>query len=373
MNRLLKLYFPALAGALLLVGCGEAEQPVKEEVIRPVRALKVADATQFKCRRFAGRAKATQEVDLSFRVSGPLITFPVVVGDLVKQGDVVARIDPRDFEVNLRNVKGQLEQAQAALTRTTKDLERLERIYKKDPGATSEAAIDRVRHLRDSARANMSSIKASVAAAKDQLSYSTLQAPFDGIVVKTNVENFEDVRAKQPVVRIVDDSRIEFIINIPESLISLTNTVKDIKVEFDTFPGQPLNAEIKEVGTEASQTTRTYPVTLIMDQATDFKVLPGMAGKASGTPAPSIEGAPLEIPVSAVFSAEAADKSFVWVIDDADKTVSRREVVSGDLTDRGIQISSGLKQGEWIATAGVHYLQAGQKVKILAEPGQAAP
>ncbi len=367
MKKILKFSCTALAGVLLLTGCGKVEPPAEEEVIRPVRAIKIDDPTQLKGRTFSGRAKATQEVDLSFRVAGPLITFPVNVGDLVKKDDVVARIDPRDFEVNLNNVKGQLGQAQAELRRAAKDLQRLEKIYSVDPGATSEAAIDRTRQQRDSARANVSSIKASVAAAADQLRYASLKAPFDGIVVQTYVENFEDVRARQAVVRIVDDSRIELVINIPESLIYLVPSVKDIQVEFDAFPGRPIAAEIKEIGTEASQTTRTYPLTLIMDQAADFKILPGMAGTATGKSTGAREGTPLEVPVSAEFSPEKTDKSFVWVIDDSSKTVSLREVVSGDLTDRGIQISSGLKQGEWIVTAGVHYLRADQKVKLLAE------
>ncbi len=373
MNKLLKFSCTALAGLLLLTGCGKAEPPAEKEVIRPVRAIKVGDPTQLKGRTFVGRAKATQEVDLSFRVAGPLITFPVNVGDLVKKNDVVARIDPRDFEINLRNVKGQLGQAQAELRRAAKDLQRLEKIYSVDPGATSEAAIDRVRQKRDSARANVSSIKASVAAATDQLRYASLKAPFDGIVVQTYVENFEDVRARQAVVRIVDDSRIEMVINIPESLIYLVPRVQDIQVEFDTYPGRPLAAEIKEIGTEASQATRTYPVTLIMDQAADFKILPGMAGTVSGTPTGAREGNPLEVPVSAVFSPQNTDKSFVWVIDESSKTVSRREVVTGDLTDRGIQISNGLKPGEWVVTAGVNYLRADQKVKLLDEPGRVAP
>ena len=128
-------------------------------------------------------------------------------------------------------------------------------------------------------------------------------------------------------------------------------------------------AEIKEIGTEASQTTRTYPVTLIMDQPEDITILPGMAGK---TIRGQVEGGPadlasVEIPVSATFTVESGSQTFVWVIDEQSKTVSRREVKIGEFTDRGVQIMEGLEAGEWIAIAGVHYLQEGQQVRLLTD------
>ena len=139
-------------------------------------------------------------------------------------------------------------------------------------------------------------------------------------------------------------------------------------VRFDTFPDREIPAKIKEIGKEASQTTRTYPVTLIMDQPKDMKILPGMAGKtvrAEGGLPDDANNAGIEVPVSATFSPDETDKAYLWVIDEQTKTVSRREVKTGKLTDRGIMITNGLISGEWIATAGVHYLREGQQVRIL--------
>jgi RND family efflux transporter MFP subunit len=354
----------AMAATILLSGCGDEPIPEKE-AIRPVRAIKVSDPTQMVGRQFPGRAKPTQEIELSFRVAGPLISRPVDVGAEVKKGDLVARIDPRDFEVNLRNAQGQLDQANAVRKRAEADYQRLQNVFRQDPGATSEAAIDRARQTRDSAAANIKSLSASVAAAKDQLSYTYLKAPFNGTVVKTYIENFEEVRAKQPVVRIVDDSRVEMVINIPENLISYVPDVTNIRVTFDPFPEHPIPAEVTEIGSEASESTRTYPVTLIMDQPDDFKILPGMAGKATGDPPPDFRRTAAEVPVSAVFSREGNDKSYVWVIDEGTMTVKRREVTVGELTDHGVQIKAGLEPGEWIATAGVFYLFEDRQVRIL--------
>lgn len=355
----------ALLAVLLLAGCTE-EVAEQKTVARPIMAVKVADGTILASRQFPGRAKATQEVDLSFRVGGPLITR-ADVGDEFKEVDVVARIDPRHYEVKIEEIDGQLSRAKATLTRAQSDYERVVSIYKADPGATSQAEIDRKLAQRDQAKADIKSLEASLDSAKDDLSYTYLKAPFDGTIVATYVENFEDVRRKQAVMRLLDTSSIEMIINIPESMISYSPYVENIRVTFDAFPGREIPAKIKEVGTEASATTRTYPVTLIMVQPEDMTILAGMAGKATGAPKiPNVEAeGGVEIPVSAVFSPEATDKSYVWIIDEQSGTVSRREVTTGELTDRGIRIKSGLNPGEWVATAGVHSLAEGQQVRIL--------
>jgi RND family efflux transporter MFP subunit len=189
------------------------------------------------------------------------------------------------------------------------------------------------------------------------------------VVVATYVENYEDVRAKQPVVRIVNDSSVEMVVGIPESLIAFAPDVKDIRVTFDAFPDREIPAEIKEIGSEASEITRTYPVTLIMEQPEDFRVLPGMAGRATGTPPLEAFGKTMQLPVSALFSPDETGTSFVWVIDEPAGTVSRRAVEVGTLTVAGVQVISGLEPGEWVATAGVHYLTEGQKVQILEGEG----
>jgi RND family efflux transporter MFP subunit len=243
----------------------------------------------------------------------------------------------------------------------------VKRIRDKDPGAISEAMIDAKKGELDRSAAQFKSLEAEVASPKDALSYTYLKAPFDGTIVQTFVENYEDVKAKQQIVRLVDTSKVEFIVNIPENLISYASSVTKVYVRFDTYPDKEIAAVIKEIGKEASKTTRTYPVTLIMDQPEDFKVLPGMAGRTVRAEGDLPAGAAregYELPVTAVFPGES-EKTFVWVIDEQTNRVEQREVKTGDLSDNGIMISEGLQSGEWIATAGVHTLSEGQQVKIL--------
>ena len=179
------------------------------------------------------------------------------------------------------------------------------------------------------------------------------------------MENFENVEAKQRIVRILDTSRVEFVTNLPESIIAFAPYARDITVEFDAYPGVKLPATIKEIGSEASETTRTYPINLIMDQPEGFRVFPGMAGKSS---AGSVElpeerrEAGYRVPGTALFAPDGSTQSFVWIIDQQTKTVTRREVKTARLTNTGVLITEGLEAGEWVAVAGVHYLDEGQQV-----------
>ncbi|MEM6582872.1 MAG: efflux RND transporter periplasmic adaptor subunit [Pseudomonadota bacterium] len=354
------------ATALLIAAC-EQESPPALEVLRPVKAIQVISNQALYQRSFPGRAQAVQEVDLSFRVSGPLVDLPIDVGDVVSSGDLVAQIDGRDYEVSVREAIGNLSEAEATLRRASADLDRLLSVMAEDPGATSQAAVDEAREARDRARANVATATASLNSTEDNLDDTFLRAPFDGTVVATYVENFEEVLAKQPVLRIVDDRQLEMVIGIPESLISVAGDARNLRAIFDAFPDRALPARITEIGTEASEATRTYPVTVTIDQPSDFRVLSGMAGQVVGDPPEGVEGIGLIVPISALFS--EAEDSLVWVIEESTGFVSKRTVVLGEPTEAGQTIASGINEGEWVVTAGVNFLVEGQQVRILSETG----
>ena len=337
--------------------------------------MQVVAPSTIASRSFPGRAEAGQEVNLSFRVAGPLIELPVSVGDTVKQDDIVARIDPTDYQSVVSSLEGQLQSAQAAANRAQADFERVENTMRDDPGATSEMALDRARQLRDSTAAAVRSTRATVTGARDQLSYTSLSAPFDGEVVETYVENFETVVSMQPILRVVDRASIEFTISVPENQIVYAPYVTGATVTFDALPGVEVTAAIKEIGKEASQATRTYPVTLAMEQPEGADILPGMAGEALMEADLPEESARLgiQIPTTALFAEDDTEKSYVWVIDQGTSTLERREVQTGDLSEFGILIRSGLEAEEWVVVAGASLLSAGEEVSILGAPGESAP
>ena len=357
-----KAILGALLAILVLPGC-EEERPAAK-VIRPVRAMKVQDVEAFVKRYFPGRAAATQEINASFRVSGQLIERPVDVGMEVAKGDVIAQLDRSTFEAEVDRLEAEVSQALAVRERTQLELDRQSELLAK--GWVTEARVDTVRATALAARASVNSAQAALQRAKLDLSYTTLLAPFDGVVADTFVENFQEVLAKQPVARVVDTSQIEFWVSIPESLVSLTPYARDITVEFDAFPGRPLPAQIKEIKSEASETTRSFDVNLIMDQPEDFTVLPGMAGRSIANrfelpPEDQIEG--YEVPLSAIHN-PGGEKDYLWVVDEAAMTVAAREVEKTETTSRGVRVK-GVQPGEWVVIAGVEYLREGQKVRFF--------
>ena len=295
-----------------------------------------------------------------------MIDFQINVGDDVSAGSVIGRLDPAPYQAEVNTIKANLQSAKATLTNAQQQFDRDEQLFKK--GFVAQARLDqRTAKVRE-AQAQVASTEAQLERAELNLDYTTITAPFDGVVVATFAEQFEDIRAQMPIARVVDNSRIEMVVDIPENLISLVPQVKAATVVFDAFPETKLVATVKEIGTEASETTRTYPVTLIMDQPADIKILPGMAGKASASEdqvAPDAIEKTTEVPVSSTFTDTAGAKTFVWVVDEGSGEVAKREIETGPLTNLGIEVRSGLNTGEWVVTAGVHSLKDGQVVRLL--------
>jgi RND family efflux transporter MFP subunit len=224
----------------------------------------------------------------------------------------------------------------------------------------SRAQYDRLEARRDIAEAN-------VELAAKALADSVLRAPFSGTVAATYVENYENVQAKQEIMRLLDASKIEMVIQIPERLISSAPYARNIQVRFDPFPETLLPASIKEISNEASRTTRTYPVTLIMEPPQGVEILPGMAGEAWGSVElpDNLAESGIEVPTAAVFAddASASEQSYVWVVDEETRSVLRRPVETVRFSALGVLVQ-GVEPGERIVTAGVHSLREGQTVRI---------
>lgn len=406
--------------AILVCGC---KTETEVSLIRPVRAIKVGDVAGINGAAFPGRARAADEVNLAFRVSGELEALHVEVGMVVKKGDVLARVDQRDFKAAVDNADAQLQQAiarldamkiarpeeirkleaevreaEANLALAETEYDRNLESQRKLAGSVSERDIERTKAARDRSAAMLDQTKESVLIAREgarpediraqeaevnsfeaklltannNLLYTELVAPFDGAIAAKYVENFQTVQAGQVICRLLDTSKIEMVIDIPESKIALAPYVTDLVAKFDAFPGVTIsNAKITEIGTEASATTRTYPVTVLMeqpDESTGATILPGMAGRVSGTARLSeeVELAGFVIPESAIFESNSGEKQ-VWLIDENQMTVHRsKPVTPSELDALGVRVK-GIEAGQWVVTAGVHYLDEGQKVRILEE------
>jgi RND family efflux transporter MFP subunit len=335
----------------MLTGCGQEEEK-KPEVIRPVKIFHITTAASGSMRSFPGKVDASEKADLSFRVPGKIIEFPIKEGDKLKKGELIAKLDPKDYQIALDGAKSQAEYAKVQLERYAKQLE--EKFI-------SQSKYDQKKTENDVAQSNLDT-------ATKNLEYTQLQAPFDGEIAARYVENFQTVKEKEPIVRLHNRTNIDVTVQIPESVIikAKGKTNNSMEAEFDSVPGKRYPAQIKEISSQPDPDTQTYKVTLTLPAPEKLNILPGMTATiyvhfnfAEG-PNKTV----FMVPTSAIFADEKGVSS-VWIIDPTTQAVTKRNVKMGQLEGENTPITEGLATGDTIVSAGVKFLREGMKVRPL--------
>ncbi len=343
--------FVLLAMALLLGGCSKEEVEKKVEVVRPVKVMTVKAATASFSHGFPGKVRASRRSELSFKVSGPLVALPVEEGQHVKKGDLVAQIQMRDFQTAL-------DEARARNLEAEKQFRRYKELYAKKQ--VSQADYDRYRAARDVARAQLED-------ARNRLQDSSLLAPFDGIISKRFVENFQKVQAKEPIVNLQDITRIEILVNVPEQLMAELRDKKELRIHasFETIPGKEFPLTVKEFSTQADPATQTYQVVTVMDQPAEANILPGMTAMVTAQTGPGRHDAARTILIPAIAVMDApGNEPYVWLLDKKTSTAHKVRVTVGRLEgSKNIFIKDGLKDGDVVIVAGIMQLEEGMKVR----------
>jgi RND family efflux transporter MFP subunit len=197
-----------------------------------------------------------------------------------------------------------------------------------------------------------------------QLSYCTLRAPVAGQVASVDVEVNENVSAGQKVFLLTAGSDIEVEVALPGALIADVRVGQRVEVDFTALPERRFEAEVTEAGVAAVGTATTFPVTVQLAE-TDRDIRSGMAAEVAFRFETASEAGRVLVP--AVSVGEDRDGRYVFVIERGDETqgvVRRRSVTVGELTADGIEVLSGLEEGELVATAGVRRLVDGEEVKL---------
>lgn len=347
-----------LPAAVWMAGCGKAPEPPPEPV-RPVHVIKVGDPSHERLRTFAGTVRPAVEADISFRVAGKIVELPIKPGVEVRAGDLIARLDPSDYELQVKQSEAQLSQSDAVLKQAKADYDRVRSLYESQTVSKSE--LDQARASYESAEAQQAVARKALEMARLQLQYGTLTAPFDGRVASRPVEVYQTVNAGQTVAMIAERGALEMVIGLPEVLINRLEMGTPATIRFEAIPGKVFEAEVCEIGAETSGKS-TYPVRLaIHGDTADLRI--GMTGEAGLAFATDAVGA-LYVPAESVVSRPDATH-FVWVVNPQADAVEERAVTIGPLTSSGLQIRSGLKPGEHVVTRGVHRLAAGTKVRVM--------
>jgi RND family efflux transporter MFP subunit len=357
----------SVAVAAVVVGCGNHGNDAPAEVARPAKLFTVGVAGEGAARVFPGQVQAAKRVPLAFRVGGPVVDLAVSKGQRVAKGELLANVDPRDYEIQVKNLEAQLAEKKARLDQVTEEYQRVRGLYQHDNASKSD--FDRARASVDVSRAQVESTDASLRAARLALSDTALEAPFDGVVADRLVDTHQVVSAGQPVLLFQDMRGTEVVIAVPEREVNaLTRSApRAILVRFDALPTREFPARVKEFATETDPQTRTFPVTLQIEEPPATELLPGMTASVSWfTGNGAAHGGAMVVPLASVVTDESG-KTYAWRLDPGSMRVSRTPVVTGALSDDGLELHSGLEPGDRILAAGVNFVTEGQLVRPISE------
>lgn len=347
----------AISAATILTGCSSEENLAPPEaVVRPVKLYSI-DATDIvSIRHFPAELKASDEADLAFRVGGQVTQLEVNEGQRVKRGQLLASLDPTDYQL-------QVELSQANYKLAKAQFDRIKTMLAKN--ATTQAQFDE-------AKATLDQTENALETAKNQLGYSELRAPYDGVIASLSIDNYEYVGATQTILHIQNIEQMDVEFQIPERLVANIQKVAlqyHPKVTIDAVPSQVFEAVYKEHRTSPDVTTKSYDATISLLNTKDvgINLLPGMTATVD-LDISQISGKPthITVPIEAVMRRQASEgesQSIVWVFNPEQGTVTPREVTLGDMTNNSIEITSGLNPGEQVVAAGVHDLTPDLKVR----------
>jgi len=341
-----------LVTALCFTGCGKKEEKMDPYAkARPVRTLTLEGGGAGVVRSYPGKTEAKDTVDASFEVSGKIIELPISRGMPIAKGQIIAKLDPRDFENDLSAREAEFVKAEA-------ELNRYRDLYEDDAVSLQDLEIKE----RD-----LNVAEANMLIARKAFQDTVLKAPFAGVVAKKYVENFQSVLAKEEIARIQNNEEIEVVIYAPERDMAIMQSaeLKQATGVFDAFPGREFTLTFQEAETEADAITQTFKIKFILPRPEGINLLPGMSTHVTlqFTPkAGQVSGSSFLIPSAAVMP-DATGRSHVWVVSPTDSTVHKREVEVGEVAGTGeIQVLSGLKAGETIAVAAIRHLREGMKI-----------
>jgi len=346
----------ALVAGIVFASCGKNDSaPVQEEILRPVRTLLIKAPEAGLRREFPGVVDAVQKADLSFRIAGKLQTISVREGDQVTKDQLIAQLDKTDLNIRLGSVQADWERAEA-------DFERAKSLVEK--GHISRSDFDKLKAQESEAAAQLSSTK-------QDLIYAELRAPFAGWIAKRYVENFEQVNVNQGIVALQDISSLLVKIELPESVmirVKPEDRNRILYARFDAIPDKEFPLTFREAATQADATNQTYEVTFEMPAPTERVILPGMTATVVVEFHPGDElYAGIYVPAQAVL--EDRDGRFLFVAEptnETEATIRRRNVRIGHLTERGVEVVSGLSAGDRVVTAGMSQLSEGMRVRNMA-------
>ncbi|MFL9906374.1 efflux RND transporter periplasmic adaptor subunit [Paraburkholderia sp. RL17-337-BIB-A] len=368
----------ALAGLVTLAACSKKEPAAPTP--RPVVAVAVhADGSATAAASLPGEVQARYSTPLSFRVSGKIIERRVRLGDVVKNGQILARLDPADAQKNAAGAQAQLEAAQHSFVYAKQQLDRDQAQAREN--LIAPAQLEQTTNAYASAAAQRDQAVQQAALSKDQLQYTTLIADHAGVITAEQADTGQNVSAGQAVYNLAWSGDIDVICDVPESALARLSVGQTAKITLAALPGRSFNARVRELSPAADPQSRTYRAKLTLDNPGPDVRLGMTADIALAGPSPSnsvansaaSQSSAFTVPATALF--HDGTQPAVWVVRPTDNapgvgtpgvgTLELRRVTVTRYNERTIVIGQGLKDGERVVLQGVHTVTAGEKVHVI--------
>ena len=353
------MFKPHILCAALIVatvtGCDKPVPPTPQ--VRPVRAVTVERQAEGETVSLTGHVRAKDQVSLAFRIDGRMFERPVNVGDVLKAGQLVAKLDPQIQQNSLNTAQANLASLEAVITQARLTFARQEHLVKN--GWTSVAKFDEAKQKLETTQGQIDAAQAQLRTAQEQLSYTVLTADGPGAVTKVGAEPGEVVQAGKMIVQVARQGGRDAVFDVPEQLMRTGPRDPLVQIALTNDPTLRATGRVREVAPQADATTRTWQVKVgIIDPPQGMQLGSTVTGRIKLAAPPGVE-----VPASAL--TEANGRPAVWVVDPHNKTVSLREVDILRHDPATVVISQGLETGDLVVTAGVQTLRPGQKVQIL--------
>ena len=355
------LFHLSAAVVFLQAGCGEKKQE-KVEIVKPVKMITIGAEALDRRVAYPAKVEANRHTDLSFQVGGPIIKVYIKPGEKVKKDQVIAKIDPEDFQNSLEIAEAKLKEAKLVFERYAKLVK---------SGAVARADYEnRVK--------NYEVAKSDFSIAQKALEDTVLKAPFNGIIARKYVEENTNVKAKQKVFTIQSGKMIDIAVNIPEQDIARARTgmskeetekLLDPIATFPVAPNKHFKLRIKEFRDKADPVTQTFKVTFLMPNTKEIVIRPEMTAEVSMKKSyfKTNDDNGFAVPFTAVFINEKGEKC-IWKVK-KDMTVAETNVKTGETVGNDVIILSGLEKGDTIVTSGANSLEPGMKVRKIEQIG----
>jgi RND family efflux transporter MFP subunit len=356
--------FSVLASSLLLVACSRPE--AVQEPVRAVKLVTVSGQALNVQGVYAAEVRARVESRLAFQVAGKLVQRPAEAGQVVRAGQLLARIDAQDYQLAAQASQAQVGAALSQRDVAQAEFKRFEAL--KNQNFISGAELDRRASALQAAQAQLIQAQSQAQAQANQAGYARLTATASGVVTAVEAEVGQVVTAGQPVLRLAHDGPRDAVFAVSEATRMALKVGQTLRATL-TSTGQTVSGQVRELGASADPVTRTYAVKLALDAAARWPL--GASVNVLAADLPGSQVAVIHLPTSAL--KEEAGQTVVWVLDEASMTVNTQPVQVGTVEGNQVIIAAGLQPGQKVVSAGVHVLSPGQKVTVYgAAPSPAA-